>query len=485
MGNFTGQAKGSWNIAGIPLENATVTIDEVIYDGNEHTIAPVVKLGETTLTEGVDYKIAEGSDTKATDVSSTNYTVTIEGIGKYAGSVSQTWNITPLDITNNEQVTVTLSEGTITCDETAHTQTATVTYGTTTLTENTDFTVSGDVTKTDAGSYTLTVTGIGNFKGTKDASWTIKPATNYYWLALANAENPEATDGILKNQTQIDKDMKVLHGEDSDAKDAVTQEWTNYMNGKSADGKTDQEVRLYTKWYGSDAGTGANQWVEFRIIQVGEHINVSTSPQSGDGSAVTFMATHSLPTAKTMPKYGSGSNLGGWKDSYMRNTIMNGTSTYVQAGMKDLASSESSIKAINKVTSYRNNINKDWTENDVTTDLFWMLSISEIFGSGDKNTLISSSIPSFKVEGKQYAWFDNQGINANDGRSTVNEVLKGLGYARDGETSPKGENASWGTRSPLVGSNPNGFGWVTKDGGPYDTGSSSKQSAAIVPCFAM
>ena len=473
--NCTGVAKGTWTIGANSLNNATITIENIPYDGTEHTISPVVKVGDTVLVKDQDYKVVEGCDTKATNVSATAYQFKIEGIGNYSGEKTQNWNITPLDITNEEKITIALDPGDVVYDASEHTQGVAVKFGETTLTKDSDYSLSGDITKTQEGTYTITVTGAGNFTGSKTATWKIKPATNYYWLAAANADNPEDSAGIIKTQAQIDADMKVLHGQDGDAKDAVSAEWTNYMNGKSADGKNDQEVRLYTKWYGTDAGTGANQWVEFRIIQVGEHLNVSTYPQKGDGSAVTFMATHSLPTQQKLTTLVS--NLGGWKESNMRVTAM---SSYVQAGMKDLASSTSSIKTIEKATAYRNNINDAWTENDITEDLFWILSVSEIFGTGENNTLIAGATADFQKEGEQYQWFINQGVNAKEGRGTENAVIAKLNYDRSGNSL----NSNWTTRSPLI-QQLKGFGVVMEAGGPYNTPPTKVVSKPLVPCFAM
>ena len=53
----------------------------------------------------------------------------------------------------------------------------TVSYGGKTLVKGIDFTVSGDVSVSEAGTYTLTVTGMGNYTGTKSLTYTVKPCT--------------------------------------------------------------------------------------------------------------------------------------------------------------------------------------------------------------------------------------------------------------------------------------------------------------------
>ena len=291
-----------------------------------------------------------------------------------------------------------------------------------------------------------------------------------YWLNVANAANPET--GILKNCYEVAEDMEVLHGtkaQTSAGKDkaAVTEEYTNYLNGKSADGTTDQEVRLYTKWNGSDAGDGANRWVEFRVIQVGEH--------DGDGSAVTFMATHSLPTAKQMnPSDSSG---GSWANSLMRTDTM---TNYVKAGLSGLCKDDESTgaKTINKVTTSGGY--GSWTEGSTTRDQFWLLSHTEVFGT-DGNTLIPGS---FREEGTQYAWFANKGVNAKSGEDTSNSAVEKMNLTRAGGL-PAGAHdyyAYWWLRSPYV-DRSEFFGYVSAKGYPGNYYDSS--SYGVVPAFSM
>ncbi len=280
---------------------------------------------------------------------------------------------------------------------------------------------SGYITGAD-GNWYDTETNIG-YTSTDQASYhndlskkrtyTAVPPTNYYWLAAAGASDPSATSGILKKQSEVDEDMKVLHGtldKTSAGKDkaAVTAEWEGYMNGNT---------HLYTRWYGSDAGTGANQWVELRIIQVGEH--------DGDGSAVTFMATHGLPTAK--PISNDGSNAGGWAASQMRNTTM---IDYVAAGMKDIASS---VLTVNKIAT-SGNYDDDWTEGSVTSDKFWLLSNSEVYGTGDNNSFIGEGY--CYEEGTQYVWFAEQGVNAKNGYSSSNSIIEDIYRTRSFTEEP-------------------------------------------------
>lgn len=73
--------------------------------------------------------------------------------------------------------TVTLASGALTYDGTLKTQTvSSVVVNGQTLTANTDYTVINNA-YTNAGNYTLTVQGVGNYKGQKNVSWSISKAT--------------------------------------------------------------------------------------------------------------------------------------------------------------------------------------------------------------------------------------------------------------------------------------------------------------------
>ena len=89
----------------------------------------------------------------------------------YSKSAEITITIEPIDIT---AATVTTSD--FTYDGTAHTPDVTVKLGDKTLEKDTDYDVSVDK-QTDAGSYKLTITGKGNYTGTKVVDWTIQPKT--------------------------------------------------------------------------------------------------------------------------------------------------------------------------------------------------------------------------------------------------------------------------------------------------------------------
>ena len=71
------------------ISRATVTFPTRVYNGNERTTLPVVKLGNRTLARGTDYTVA--GTTKATNAGT--YAVTITGMGAYGGSRKVSYTI--------------------------------------------------------------------------------------------------------------------------------------------------------------------------------------------------------------------------------------------------------------------------------------------------------------------------------------------------------------------------------------------------------
>ena len=98
-------------------------------------------------------------------------TVTVTGKNSYTGSKVLTFKILPANIS---EATVTLGDS-LTYNGATQTQTVkSVTVNGITLTEGIDYTISGNTAK-DAGTYTLTITGINNAVGTITKNWKIAP----------------------------------------------------------------------------------------------------------------------------------------------------------------------------------------------------------------------------------------------------------------------------------------------------------------------
>ena len=157
-------------VTGKNASNLTINpIAAVTYNGSAQTPTVTVMDGSTTLTSGTDYTVAYSNNTNAGTA-----TVTITGMGNYTGTKNANFTINPKNASN-----LTISDiAAVTYNGSAQTPTVTVKDGTTTLTNGTHYTVSYS-NNTNAGTATVTITGMGNYTGTKNANFTINPKRAY------------------------------------------------------------------------------------------------------------------------------------------------------------------------------------------------------------------------------------------------------------------------------------------------------------------
>lgn len=146
-------------------------IEDLTYNGKEQHPSPVVTLNSNVLEAGSNYQVtySEGCTNVGT------YTITITGMGRYNGILQKTFKIVPYDISG--------------CDLKVENQkytgevinvTPTVKYGSITLAqgEDKDYTfVTNPTTVKEGGDYTLTVTGKGNYAGTKEVPFNVYYST--------------------------------------------------------------------------------------------------------------------------------------------------------------------------------------------------------------------------------------------------------------------------------------------------------------------
>ena len=138
------------------------------YDGQSHmptaTVTNAVSGDTVTVTVSGGKTNAGTYSATATAISNKNY-----ALGTDTGC---DFTIAPKNISG---VAVNLSAAVLTYNGKAQTKAvASVRDGSTTLSSGRDYTVSG-ATQTNAGHYELTVTGTGNYTGSKTAAWEIAP----------------------------------------------------------------------------------------------------------------------------------------------------------------------------------------------------------------------------------------------------------------------------------------------------------------------
>ena len=154
--------------------------------------------------------------------------------------------------------------------------------------------------------------------------------------------------------------------------------------------------------------------------------------------------------------------------------------------MSDLANADT-VKPVNKTTAYRATDTEEWSTdvtNSITSDKFWLLSLSEVFGTAtDGNKLISGETQYFKNEGSRYAWFTKGNVNAMSGIGTKNTIIAENFLTREGKKPVGYSSYSWWLRTPCVNVNlDKDFGAAGVDGGPFAYSMSNYSS--VVPCFA-
>ncbi len=137
------------------------------YDGTAKEPAVTITHEIATLVLDEDYRVSYSDNIKAGTAK-----VIITGIGDYTGEETATFEIIPADISSAD---LKLSETKFTYDGTAKEPVVTVTYNGTTLQEGTDYTVSYN-DNTNAGTATVSLTGIGNYTGTLSSEFTIAKA---------------------------------------------------------------------------------------------------------------------------------------------------------------------------------------------------------------------------------------------------------------------------------------------------------------------
>ena len=161
-GNFNGSKTVSFTVNPRPITDATVApIADRIYSASPQTPSPVLTIGSTTLSIS-NYTLAYTDNTNAGTA-----TITITGRGNYSGTTTATFTIGQRDIN-----TVTFySIGSYPYTGAPVTPDLSLRYGTG-LIAGTDYSAvySNNV---NAGTASVTVTGIGNFTGERSSTFSI------------------------------------------------------------------------------------------------------------------------------------------------------------------------------------------------------------------------------------------------------------------------------------------------------------------------
>lgn len=168
MGNFTGTKTKTFTIVTRSISNAKIDgLAPKTYTGKAQTQSLTLTYNGATLKNGVDYTISYKDNLKAGTAS-----VTITGMGNFTGTVTKKFIINPRVISSAK--IVGLAPKTYNGQE--QKQTLTLTYNGMTLKENTDYQLLYS-DNYDAGVATVSIIGIGNYKGTVDKAFRINPVS--------------------------------------------------------------------------------------------------------------------------------------------------------------------------------------------------------------------------------------------------------------------------------------------------------------------
>ena len=206
-GDYSGETAATFTIIPKAVTNDGITIAAIAdqtYTGSAIEPAVTVKDGETTLALGTDYTIGYSAN-----VNVGTATATITGKGNYSGSREATFTIAPKAVTN-EDITVTIPSQTWTGNEL--TPVITVKDGENVLTENTDYTVtppSGPIQ--DSGNHAYTITGQGNYAGSKEATFTISPRLDRQYGAVYIYQDQNGTTALLDGTSVDPVDIDYNH----------------------------------------------------------------------------------------------------------------------------------------------------------------------------------------------------------------------------------------------------------------------------------
>ncbi len=179
-GNYAGSITKTFNICPLDLSNANVLDVTVPYNGKVQkgttTVTYLLNGKTVTLKKGTDFTyVYPGTDSKAEDYDKNafkeagTYTVTLVGRGNYTGEVTFTQQITKQFVISkmnlgkiaNQKYTGSVIEPKITLKN-----------GKETLKEGVDYTVTYS-NNVEVGTATVTITGIGEYTGTRTATFKI------------------------------------------------------------------------------------------------------------------------------------------------------------------------------------------------------------------------------------------------------------------------------------------------------------------------
>ena len=295
MGNYTGTATVTFTILPRSLDEASVqSVDSQTWSGSALTPVPVVRFGSRTLVNGQDFDVTYENNR---DAGTARFVIT--GKGNYTGVIDGEFAIAPRDLSN---ASVSIASQSYTGKPIE--PDARVVVNGVTLRRDIDYIIVYS-NNTNAGTATASITGIGNYSGSKDALFTISGGALSPLMITIN--NTPTYSG-----TEVRPSITVRANDGTMLKEHVDYVITSYENNLIA-GNNTAFVTIQGK--GSYTGTAR---APFSIKQASLfNATVGVATQTYTGKALTPKPTVTLSGYGTLREgtdytvaYGSNVNVG-------------------------------------------------------------------------------------------------------------------------------------------------------------------------------
>ena len=254
MGDYYGTLEGEFTITGKDLTAGTIEGLQNSYTYTGSAVVPTITVKDkdgAVLTADKDYTVALENNTDAGQA-----TLTIKGTGQYTGEITKTFNIAAADITSAKAADIATQAYTGSEIKPDVTLTMGESGSEVTLKEGTDYTLEY-ASNTDEGQATITITGKGNYAGTKTVNFTIEKAS----LQKAEISGIES-GGYPYTGKAVCPEPVVKIGDKTLVKDTdYTIEYKNNVN------VSDSAPALTIKAKSDGAYTGESNAVSFKINQ--------------------------------------------------------------------------------------------------------------------------------------------------------------------------------------------------------------------------
>ncbi len=200
------------SIEEVPEEIWLSELTDVVYNGNKQTQEFRVYHGRKMLVEGKDYSVSYQNNKNAGTA-----TVKVTGKGNYKDAKTKTFEILPAQISNDNTVIVLNKDAFVFNNNKQKANVSSVYFNGVKLSNGRDFTVDySNKNSLEEGTYTVTITGKGNYAGSADTTYVItkdlKPVAS---LGITGIRNAEYTgEPIYQNVVVKDSGVELKLGVD-------------------------------------------------------------------------------------------------------------------------------------------------------------------------------------------------------------------------------------------------------------------------------